>query len=123
MIARVGLISLAATTMITTTAMADCRTMGVRFYPPQNDAVWATGVTTAGNECKHRFRSLAGLQMTSGSIISRPGNGTLTEVGALQFNYLPRPGYKGVDRYTLRICGRGGGGSGCSTITYNISVE
>ena len=61
--------------------------------------------------------------MTSGAIVSRPGNGTLSEVGALQFKYTRKAGFKGADRYTLRVCGRGPGGSGCSTLTYNMTVE
>ena len=123
MMLKAGLVSLAATTMITSAAMADCRVMHFRFHPAQNDAISTTGVSIGGSECKHRFRSLSTLQMTSGSIVSRPSNGTLTEIGALQFGYVPKAGYKGMDRYTVRICGRGGAGSGCSTITYNIAVQ
>jgi hypothetical protein len=120
---KTGLITLIATTLTTSAAMADCRTIGFRFYPAQNDSISTTGVTTGGSECRHRFRSLATLQLTSGAIVSRPSNGTLTEIVALQFGYRPKAGYKGMDRYSVRICGRGGGGSGCSTITYNIAVQ
>ena len=120
---KAEVITLLATIFTASAAMADCRTIGFKFYPAQNDSISTTGVTTGGSECRHRFRSLATLQMTSGSIVSRPSNGTLTEIGALQFSYVPRAGYKGTDQYTVRVCGRGGGGHGCSTITYNIAVQ
>ena len=41
----------------------------------------------------------------------------------LSFRYKPAPGFKGLDRYSLRICGADGFGSGCATLTYNITVE
>jgi hypothetical protein len=120
---RIGLFALMALAMTTSAALADCRTIGFRFYPPQNDSVSTTGISTRGSACTHRYRSLSTLQMTSGSIASPPANGSLSEVGALQFRYKPKAGFKGVDRYAIRVCGRGGSGSGCSTLTYNITVE
>jgi hypothetical protein len=120
---KAGLVALMAMTTVTSAAMADCRVVRFRFFPPQNDSVSTTGVLSGGRGCTHRFRSLSTLQMTSGAIVSRPGNGTLSEVGALQFRYAPRPGYKGADRYSVRVCGKGQTGSGCSTITYNMTVQ
>jgi hypothetical protein len=114
------LIALAA---MTSAAMADCRTIAFRFSPPQNDSVSTTGVVTKGSSCTHRFGSFSTLEMTSGAIVTRPGNGTLSEIGALQFRYTPKAGFRGTDRYAVRICGRGASGSGCSTLTYNITVE
>jgi hypothetical protein len=55
--------------------------------------------------------------------VSRPGNGTLSEIGALQFRYAPKKGFKGLDRYSIRICGTSPAGSGCATIAYSITVE
>ena len=114
------MIALAA---MTSAAMADCRTIAFRFSPPQNDSVSTTGVVTKGSSCTHRFGSFSTLEMTSGAIVTRPGNGTLSEIGALQFRYTPKAGFRGTDRYAVRICGRGASGSGCSTLTYNITVE
>jgi hypothetical protein len=120
---KTGLVALMAMTTITSAAMADCRVVRFRFFPPQNDSVSATGVSSGGSACTHRFRSLSTLQMTSGAIVARPSSGTLSEVGALQFRYAPKAGFKGTDRYAVRICGKGGSGSGCSTITYNMTVQ
>src|SRR5712691_10460720 len=100
MMCKAGLFAFIALTVMTSAAMADCRTIGFRFYPAQNDSISTTGVSTGGSACTHRFRSLATLQMTSGAIVARPGNGTLSEIGALQFRYAPKAGFKGTDRYT-----------------------
>jgi hypothetical protein len=123
MMLKAELVVLVAMTTITSTAMADCRTIGFRFFVAQSDAVSTTGISTGGSACTHRFRSFGTTQFTSGSIVSRPSNGTLSEIGALQFRYVPKAGYNGTDRYTVRVCGRGGAGSGCSTITYNLTVR
>ena len=108
---------------MTTIAMAECRTMPFISYPAQNDSVSTNSTLTRGSACVHRFRSLNNLHYTSGSIASRPGHGTLTQTGMVEFRYTPQRGFKGVDRYSVRVCGQGGSGSGCSTITYNMTVE
>ena len=120
---KTGMVALVAMTTITSAAMANCRIIGFRFFVAQNDAVSTTGISTGGSGCTHRFRSFSTTQFTSGSIVSRPSNGTLSEIGALAFRYVPKAGYKGTDRYTVRVCGKGDAGSGCSTITYNLTVE
>jgi hypothetical protein len=116
------MLSLIGTTAISSAATAGCRTMGFGFFPAQNDSVSTTSVMDAKG-CIHRFGSASTLAMTSHTVVARPSNGTLAAIGALQFRYLPRAGFKGADRYTIRICGKGYDGAGCSTITYNVTVE
>jgi hypothetical protein len=123
MMLKVGLFALIAIAAITSAAQADCRVMGFTFYVTQNDSVSTTGVSTGGSACTTYIRSFSTVQYTSGTIVSRPGSGTLTESGAYRFRYKPKAGFKGVDRYTIRICGKGVSGSGCSTITHNITVQ
>jgi hypothetical protein len=123
MILRGGILALMAVSAMTSAAMADCRIIGGSFRLAQNESVSATGVLSRGKSCMLNFRSHSIAQFTSGSIVSRPGNGTLTQVGALLFRYAPRSGFKGVDRYALRVCGNGSGGPGCATITYSMTVE
>jgi len=104
-------------------AMAGCRTMAFISYPTQNDSVSTNSTLTSASACVHRFRSLNTLQYTSGSIATRPSHGTLTQTGMVEFRYTPKRGFKGADRYSVRVCGRGNSGSGCSTVTYNMTVE
>jgi hypothetical protein len=119
---KLALVTLIAAATMTSSAMAGCRTMGFQFFPLQNDSVSTTSLMDARG-CIYRFGSFSILQLTSLTVAARPSHGTLTAVGALQFRYTPRAGYKGADRLALRICGRGNNGSGCSTITYNVTIE
>jgi hypothetical protein len=41
----------------------------------------------------------------------------------VSFRYKPTAGFKGVDRYSLKVCGSDGAGPGCATVTCNITVE
>lgn len=118
--AVIALIVGAATTSV---AMADCRTIRFNFHVSQNDSISTTGVSNGGSACVHRFRSWSTSQLTSGAIASPPANGSLSSIGTLQFRYKPKSGFKGVDKYALRICGTESAGSGCSTISYSITVE
>src|SRR3977135_3652462 len=87
MVLKAGIGALAVSAAITAAAMADCRTIRFKFSPDQNDSITTTGVSTRGSACTHRYQSGSFLQMTSGAIVSRPGNGTLSEIGSLQFRY------------------------------------
>jgi hypothetical protein len=107
---------------ISPAAAADCRVNPFRFFPAQNDSVTTTAVLTGGGSCIHRFRAGGRLQFTSASIASPPVHGTL-EQRPLRFRYKPKPGFKGSDQYSLKVCGEGTAGAGCSTITYRISVQ
>src|SRR5437016_2507302 len=122
MMLKAGLLALIAMTAMTSAATADCHIIRYRFFPPQNDSVSTTAVSTGGSPCTTRLRSLSLLQYTSGTIVSRPSNGTLSQLAMVQFKYAPKAGFKGADRYSFRVCGNGPAGSGCSTITYNITV-
>jgi hypothetical protein len=123
MMLKAGFCALIAMTAATSAALADCRIMAFRFFPAQNDSVLTTGVSTKGGACGVYFWAGGSSHYSSGSIAARPGHGTLSEVSALRFRYKPSAGFKGVDRYGLRICGTTPAGSGCSTITFVITVE
>ena len=97
--------------------------MGLTFHVAQNDSVSTTGVSSGGGSCVTQFWAGGTNHFTSGTIAARPSHGTLTELGALHFRYKPSAGFKGVDRYSLRVCGTEPAGSGCAMLTYNITVE
>ena len=120
---QAAVIALIASATMTSVAMADCRTIRFNFHVSQNESVATTGVSSGGSACIHRFRSWSTSQLTSGSIASPPANGSLSSIGALQFRYKPKAGFKGADKSALRICGTESAGSGCSTINYTITVE
>jgi hypothetical protein len=115
-----GLIALAAMTSAT---LADCRIIGGRFSMSQNMSVTSTGVSTKGAGCGMRFASPTAGHFSSIAVTARPSHGALREFGAMSFIYKLVAGFKGVDRYSLRICGTDPGGSGCATVTYEITVQ
>jgi hypothetical protein len=117
------LVALAATAAMTTAALAECRIMAFTFHLSQQDTVSTTGVSTRGSGCVTRLHSGATSAFKSASVASSPGHGTLSEVGTTRITYRPTRGFKGTDRFGVRICGTDRAGSGCSTINYAITVE
>jgi hypothetical protein len=120
---RTALAALAAAVVFSTAAHADCRVFNTSFRVHLNEAVTSTGVSTKGGACGIRLRAGPTSQFTSISIASRPGHGTLSQVDGSRFRYKPAAGFKGADHYSIRVCGSDNAGSGCATITYNITVE
>jgi hypothetical protein len=118
-----GIFVLIAIAAMTGTAAADCRIIGGRFSLAQNHAVATTGVSTRGAPCGMNFASPANGHFDSIAVVARPSHGALRDTGAMTYLYKPTAGFKGVDTYALRLCGRDAAGTGCATITYNITVE
>jgi hypothetical protein len=75
-----------------------------------------------GAACIHRLDD-RGVMFTGVSIAKRPRHGTLEQTGEYEHTYRPDPGYKGLDRYAISVCGQSDAGSGCSILTYEVGVE
>jgi hypothetical protein len=118
-----GILALLALTTITSAAMAECRYVAVRFHFSQNESTSTSGTSSKGSACVTRFWAGGVTHYSSGAIASPPGHGTLTQTGMVSFRYKPTAGFKGLDRYSLKVCGADAAGSGCATITYNLTVE
>jgi len=123
MMLKTGLFALIAMTATTSAAMADCRFIGFTFYPPHNDSVSATGVSTGGSPCTTRYHSLALLQFNLGNDRIPAQQRHFEPARDVAIKYAPKAGFKGTDRYSVRVCGTGGSGSGCSTLSYAITVQ
>jgi len=104
-------------------ALADCRIMAFRFHFTQNESVSTTGLSTGGSRCRMPIQAGSSSEFTSVAVVTRPSHGSLTQLRAYRFNYQPAPGFRGVDQYAIRVCGKGASGSGCSTINYAITVQ
>lgn len=118
-----GLLAFAATTMITSSAVAECRIMAFTFHMAQHETVSTTGVSAGGSACVTRLHSGTTSFFRSASVVSPPSHGKLPQVGTMRITYKPTPGFKGTDRYGVRICGTDRAGSGCAIINYAITVE
>jgi hypothetical protein len=78
----------------------------------------------AGAVCGHHYvPGTPGLRLTSASVVGQPSHGTLASSGGLKFRYQPTAGFKGADRYVIRVCGTSPKGSGCSTLNYRVTLQ
>ncbi len=75
-----------------------------------------------GAACIHQLVD-RGVMFTAVSIATAPRHGTFEKTGEYEYTYRPHPGYKGSDRYGIKICGQSDAGSGCSILTYDVAVE
>ena len=103
-------------------ANAACTVQGGSFFPYQNDSVSYSATVTGNGVCTRTFTSYK-LTFTGVSVVARPSHGSLTPSGVAGFVYRAKPGFKGSDQFVVRACGNHQQGSGCSTLTYNVSVE
>lgn len=103
-------------------AMARCQVAGYS-YRFQNETVDFAASVDAGTSCDHTRRAFGRTVFTGFSIVQRPSHGTLARTGDYSVRYTPKAGFRGKDTYAIRICGRSGGGSGCSTIRYLTTVQ
>ena len=94
----------------------------VTFRPDENEPVTIHRTIVGGARCVHQYVE-RGSTFTSASIASGPSHGTLDQTGNYEFTYKPPPGFKGSDEYAIEICGESDSGSGCSTLTYQVTVE
>lgn len=83
----------------------------------------STTAVADGQGCFHSYTANSDTAFTGATIAQTPQNGTLTEEGSMTFQYTPREGFRGKDRYGIRVCGTANGQKGCSTIFYNVTVE
>ena len=106
-----------------TSARAECViAAGVHFFPAQNDSVtYHVEMKKGGWSTQYRAGGQAAF--TSASILQGPKEGTLKQTGQLRCHYGPKPGYKGADKYAIKVCGRGLAGAGCTSIHYESTVD
>jgi len=120
---KFGLAILLATVLLGDAAHATCKTIPYRFHT-NGDTVTTSELLASGDTCFHTLRNNAGAGnvFTGISVDQSPGHGKLTIAGTA-FQYRAQPGYRGTDRYAVKICMRGRRGSGCSTVIFNSTIE
>jgi hypothetical protein len=57
------------------------------------------------------------------AIVSKPQYGSLIQPSISSFDYKPNAGFKGQDKFDLRICGQQNGRSGCAIVSYIVTVN
>jgi hypothetical protein len=78
-----------------------------------------------GAACPHTYAPLPGsdMKLTHASVVSPPQQGKVERGGPLTLNYHPNPDAIGSDQYEVEICGSSQHGSGCSHLTYQITLQ
>ena len=112
-----------STLVMTTSALADCVTVHYRFFT-RGDTATTNETMLSGDTCFHVLRNgpKFGNVFTNISIAQNPSHGTLT-IGGAAFQYRSSQGYRGSDRYAVKICMEKPGGHGCSTVVFDASIH
>ncbi len=104
----------------------NCQTQGEPFYLHQNSKVTHESVMDE-NGCRYSYISAQSdgrpRVFEKAVIAQAPKKGQLSQPGEFSFFYKPGNGFKGKDTFAVYICGTTMHGSGCSRITYNVTVR
>jgi hypothetical protein len=103
-------------------AFAACDVKGEIFYLHKNDVSRNTAKTDM-HGCDLHFISAGKINFRSAAVVAKPKNGSLRKIAHLEFRYRPKPGFKGNDAFSVKVCGKTPNGSGCSTLHYDAAVE
>ena len=103
-------------------AKAECIAIGPGFHPDQNDSITMNMTCDLAGAKGWRNIPGPGYVMTGISIASESHNGTLKTWGARSWSYTPKA--LGSDTFVTRQCATlNGSASGCSTLTYNMTIR
>lgn len=109
-------------------AEAACRSLPFEYSPLQNDArkalVYcdAAGGRMSLRDGLNRITG-ANVEFTSAKVLRHPRNGKLLDADGFSFYYTPRANAAKTDDFVIRICAKSGAQTGCSTITYQVTVQ
>ena len=117
--AALGMLS---TMALTSAARADCNVDSEPFFMHLQDTT-KHRIVTDTKGCELNFATDGKTRFKSAAIASPPKNGKLAKVAPLEFVYQPRPGFKGLDAFVMKVCGSTAAGKGCSTLNYVTTVE
>jgi hypothetical protein len=60
--------------------------------------------------------------LKSVAIVSKPQYGSLLQPSRSSFDYKPKAGFKGQDKFSLKVCGQHNSRAGCATVSYIVTV-
>jgi hypothetical protein len=100
-----------------------CKSQGGDFQVLNNESPTRTQSVVGRARCGFSFFAKGDVELTGMTFVSHPEQGKLQQTDALTFVYQPNPGATGSDTYQVRVCGQGGGRSGCSLFTFEATLE
>jgi len=117
-----ALLGLAAAALLSSAARADCNVDSEPFFMHLQDTTKHT-INTDPKGCELNFATDGKTKFRSAAVVSQPKSGKVAKVAGLEFVYHPKPGFKGTDAFTMKVCGSTPAGKGCSTLNYVTVVE
>ena len=103
-------------------ASAVCRSKFVKANPVEGVA-GKVDLTTDGKQCLLHFASNKQTRITESKIATAPKNGSVNHTRRDGLEYTAKAGYKGDDAFAIRVCAKTGGKTGCSLISYAVTVK
>lgn len=103
-------------------ANAKCEILGnASFRPIENDSRNIVASCDANGFTK-QFKAGAGYTFTKVEIVRAPRNGS-SSAHSFGFKYKPKSGFAGTDSVVVRVCANKDGKSGCSTLSYQFTIN
>jgi hypothetical protein len=93
------------------------------FHTDRSDSVTVPETNVDGGECVNSLCRAKPGELNRRLDREQSEQWQLGSTGHYEFKYQPRAGIKGADKYTIQICGKGPAGSGCSGLTYQVTVQ
>jgi len=111
--------------LLGTAAQAECLLKTpVEFAPEKSTTSSIQIVLEPQNRfCYIDYDHIAGLEIKSTEVVTKPANGTFVHLTGKRFKYERGKGYVGTDTAVFKLCGKTPSGEGCSTITLNVKGE
>jgi hypothetical protein len=79
----------------------------------------------AGTSCEATFSNVAGSDLTFKRLflVAPPARGKINLREGGYYIYSAPSTYRGLDTFTLKLCGTENNKSGCATLNYSVSVD
>lgn len=105
----------------TVLAEAACQRVNPRFYFQGDEHTVQMKCDSRGTWHAHTTRGT--YELTALSVAKHPKSGKLAPRDGAGWSFVPNPGFAGADSFSIKICGRGRGGEGCSVMHYQVTVQ
>jgi hypothetical protein len=104
-------------------AEAGCVSSRWRSSFEQNSTVQVVQTVT-DRGCRFSFGGGLSTTYESITVVERPRHMTVDPLSnGFGLRLLVQGGYKGPDRYAVRVCGTSRTGKGCTTVAYNVTIK
>ena len=90
-----------------------------------SEGPWPLYMTVnSGERCQRFFRLFGNITLKRLYAIAEPANGRLDLIEGGRYAYTSKPGFRGKDSFTLRLCGISGATrEACASLQHEVSVK